>query len=523
MNIYYRQRQNNFALFNKRQPRIRGRYILGALVLLTVAVFGYWKYKQHHLLPQRVGQPTAAAATATVATSNEEATLASGIHNQNSEQPANNTDNTETVTTQEDSSTTHDNATATNKGDTEKLSFLTKSATDKTIAAKATQTKDHPANAPKQLQAQVVTIKPHDNLARIFSRMALPHKEIDAILKSGHSARTLKKLQPGKKLTLVMDNNHSLQQLSFPITATETLMITRSTHNKFRSEVKTLPLETHQSFAKFTVRNTVLASGKTVGLNQKRMTQLANIFKSNVDFNKGSHSGDKVYVLYQDYYLNGKKTRDGEIIAAEYKTRTNTFQAVRFTDPKGNSGYYAPDGTSMQKRFLAAPVKFTHITSLFNPRRWHPILHQFRHHEGVDYAAPHGTPIKSVASGTIAHLGRKGGYGNAIIIQHDTSYSTLYGHLSKYASGLKRGSHVQQGQLIGYVGSTGLATGPHLHFEFRINGVHRNPLTVALPNGKSITRAYRGKFHAEVKKLLAKLDAHKQTRLAAKSSKESNS
>jgi murein DD-endopeptidase MepM/ murein hydrolase activator NlpD len=519
MNIYYRQRQNNFALFNKRQPRIRGRYILGALVLLTVAVFGYWKYKQHHLLPQRVGQPTATA-TATVATSNEEATLTTGTH-QNSEQPAIN--NTETATTQEDDSITHD-ATVTNKGDAEKLSLLTKSASDKKEAAKTNiQTKGHLANVPKQLQAQVVTIKPHDNLARIFSRMTIPHKEIDAILKSGHSARTLKKLQPGKKLTLVMDNNHSLQQLSFPITATESLIITRSTHNKFRSEVKTLPLETHQSFAKFTVRNTVLASGKNAGLNRKRMAQLANIFKSNVDFNKGNHNGDKVYVLYQDYYLNGKKARDGEIIAAEYKTHTNTFQAVRFTDPKGNSGYYAPDGTSMQKRFLAAPLKFTHITSLFNPRRWHPVLHQFRHHQGVDYAAPRGTPIKSVAGGTIAHLGRKGGYGNAIIIQHDTSYSTLYGHLSKYAAGLKTGSHVQQGQIIGYVGSTGLATGPHLHFEFRINGVHRNPLTVALPNGKSITRAYRGKFHAEVKKLLAKLDAHKQTRLAAKSIKQSNS
>jgi murein DD-endopeptidase MepM/ murein hydrolase activator NlpD len=218
-----------------------------------------------------------------------------------------------------------------------------------------------------------------------------------------------------------------------------------------------------------------------------------------------------VYVLFQDYFLDNKKIKSGEIIAAEYKTMTNTYQAVRFTDPKGNSGYYAPDGTSMQKRFLPAPVKFTRISSLFNPKRWHPILHRFRHHEGVDYAAPYGTPIKSVANGTIALLGRKGGYGNTIIIKHDSSYSTLYGHLSRYASALKVGSHVQQGQLIGYVGSSGLATGPHLHFEFRINGVHRNPLTVALPNGKSITHAYRNKFHNEVKKLLAKLDAHKNS------------
>jgi murein DD-endopeptidase MepM/ murein hydrolase activator NlpD len=274
--------------------------------------------------------------------------------------------------------------------------------------------------------------------------------------------------------------------------------------------LQTKPLETRQSFAKFTVRDSVATSGKKAGLSNKQLTQLTSIFKSSVDMNKGKHNGDKVCVLYQDYYLNNKKVREGEIVAAEYKTASNTYQAVRFTDPNGNSGYYAPDGSSMQKRFLSAPVKFTHISSLFNPKRWHPILHRFRHHQGVDYAAPYGTPIKSVASGVIALRGRKGGYGNTIMIKHDSSYSTLYGHLSKYAEGLKVGSHVQQGQVIGYVGASGLATGPHLHFEFRINGVHKNPLTVALPNGKSITRAYRNKFHLIAKKLLAKLDHHKQ-------------
>ena len=250
-------------------------------------------------------------------------------------------------------------------------------------------------------------------------------------------------------------------------------------------------------------------SAKKAGLNNKRIAQLASIFKSSLEFDKGNHTGDKVCVLFQDYFLNGKKVKEGEIVAAEYKTATNTFQAVRFTDPQGNSGYYSPDGSSMQRRFLPAPVKFTHISSLFNPKRWHPILHRFRHHQGVDYAAPYGTPVKSVASGQIAELGRKGGYGNTIMIKHDSSYSTLYGHLSKFASGLKIGSRVHEGQLIGYVGSSGLATGPHLHFEFRINGVHRNPLTVALPNGKAITHAYRNKFHTEVKRLIAKLDAHK--------------
>lgn len=464
---YYKQPENTFAFFGRRNVPIRLRYIALGLVGFIIIAHCFWKLRQPHTLTP-IAPPIINRVVPTQTTGFDEETRATSLRIQNNiEASSNNSDDV-----------------VNHKADS------------------------HSVNTKMTPNCQTVMIKPKDTLAKIFVRMAVNKQELPGIMHSGESAEALKKLKPGQKLQITV-NNHRLQQLTYVIDPLSTLIITRTSANTFNSLIKTANLQPKQTFAKFTVYGSVNASAKKAGLDSKRTAALANIFKTSVDFTKGNHTGDKINVLFQDYFLNGKKVKEGEIVAAEYKTATNTYQAVRFTDPKGNSGYYAPDGTSMQKRFLPAPVKFTRISSLFNPKRWHPLLHRFRHHQGVDYAAPYGTPIKSVANGTIAMLGQKGGYGNTIVIKHDSSYSTLYGHLSKYASGLKVGSNVQQGQLIGYVGSSGLATGPHLHFEFRINGVHRNPLTVALPNGKSITHAYRNKFHNEVKKLLAKLDAHK--------------
>lgn len=468
---YYKQQQNTFALFDKKSQNNKRWYIAAAsIVLMGGGLFFSLKNASH--------APRQLSTLERLPTANSEAYF------QNLSQDA------ETQAT-----------TANIQNNIQQNSLALEDTPKKSTG--------QPVTLKVGLQTQTYTIKPKDTLGKIFTKAGLSQKELAAVLKTNGDISTLKHLKLGQKLTLTLNEEKKLQQLSYVIDPTSTLTINRA-KDSFTYALKTLPLETRQDIAKFVVFGSVNASAKKAGLDAKRTAQLAAIFKNSIDFKSGNHTGDAVSVLSQSYYLNGKKVKDGEIIAAEYKTATNTYQAVRFTDPNGNSGYYAPDGTSMQKRFLPAPLKFTRISSLFNPKRWHPVLHRFRHHEGVDYAAPYGTPIKSVASGTIAILGRKGGYGNTIMIKHDNSYSTLYGHLSKYAANLKVGSHVQQGQLIGYVGSSGLATGPHLHFEFRINGVHRNPLTVALPNGKSITHAYRNKFHTEVKKLLAKLDAHKK-------------
>lgn len=467
---YYKQQKNTFALFEKRSARLKRWYFAVSLVLIALALtyIGVKSYNHNTIkISENVTTPTPLADNQTALL--EEEAQATTVNIQNNME----------------------------------LNYASLEDTAKTSS------EPKPLNLKVSNNATTYTIKTHDNLGKIFSKAGVSKKELATVLKAGGDVNTLKHLKVGQKITLVVNDEKKLQQLSYAVDPTSTIYVDRDKEN-FKYSMKTLPLEPRQAIAKFVVYGSVSSAGKKAGLDGKRISQLAAIFKNSVDFSKGNHTGDAVSVLYQNYYLNGKKIKDGEIVAAEYKTATNTYQVVRFTDPKGNSGYYSPDGSSMQKRFLPAPLKFTRISSLFNLKRWHPVLHRFRHHDGVDYAAPYGTPIKSVASGTIALLGRKGGYGNTILIKHDSNYSTLYGHLSKYATNLKVGSHVQQGQLIGYVGSSGLATGPHLHFEFRINGVHRNPLTVALPNGKSITHAYRNKFHNEVKKLLAKLDAHKK-------------
>ncbi|MBA2653731.1 MAG: peptidoglycan DD-metalloendopeptidase family protein [Gammaproteobacteria bacterium] len=471
---YYKQQRNTFELFGKRSSPIKLRYlIIGVLALLVISL-SVWKLK-HSSTSQKIieipDQVQTSQPLSMQSTTLDEETQATSIKIQNN--------------MEQNSQKNEENL-------------------------KAEEPQTAPPSSSLENKTQTVTVRSKDTLGKIFSRMGINKNEAIQVIKINDDSKALKKLIPGQKITLSI-NNHSLQQMRYTIDPASTLIINRISDSKFQSQLKVANLEPHQSFTKFTVYGSVGSAARKAGLNGKRTTQLSTIFKNSIDFNKGNHTGDNVCVLFQDYYVGDKKVKEGEIVAAEYKTATNTYQAVRFTDPQGNSGYYSPDGTSMQKRFLPAPLKFTRISSLFNPKRWHPVLHRFRHHEGVDYAAPYGTPIKSVANGTIALLGRKGGYGNTIMIKHDSSYSTLYGHLSKYACGLKIGSQVQQGQLIGYVGSSGLATGPHLHFEFRINGVHRNPLTVALPSGKSITHACRNKFHIEVKKLLAKLDAHKNS------------
>lgn len=194
--------------------------------------------------------------------------------------------------------------------------------------------------------------------------------------------------------------------------------------------------------------------------------------------------------------------------------RDSVHQAVRYTDDQGRTDYYDPKGRSMRKDFLRTPVDFSRISSRFSTGRKHPILNKIRAHKGVDYAAPRGTPVKATGNGKIVLRGKKGGYGNTVVIQHGSQYSTLYAHLSRYASGLKTGSRVQQGQIIGYVGSSGLATGPHLHYEFHVNGTHRNPLTVKLPDAAPLPKQFREKFKLESENLLAQLELAKTQALA---------
>ena len=235
--------------------------------------------------------------------------------------------------------------------------------------------------------------------------------------------------------------------------------------------------------------------------------ELAGIFGWDIDFALEIRAGDQFRVLYEEHYLDGEKLRDGPILAAEFTNRGQTHTAVRYADKDGEVGYYDVDGASKRRAFIRTPIKFARISSRYNPRRWHPVLKRWRSHKGVDYAAPKGTPVKATGDGRVVFRGGKSGYGKTVIIEHAGKYTTLYAHLNGYSKRSAKGKRVKQGQVIGYVGKTGLATGPHLHYEFRVNGKHRDPLRVKLPKSLSLAKSELSAFRKQTAPLLTQLAA----------------
>jgi len=254
-------------------------------------------------------------------------------------------------------------------------------------------------------------------------------------------------------------------------------------------------IETREAHASGKIKSSLFLAAQDAGISQNVIMELANIFGWDIDFALDIRKGDSFTVLYEELYRNGEKISDGKILAAEFINDGKAYRAVRYTNPQTNrSEYFTPDGKSMRKAFLRSPVDFTRISSRFTVNRYHPILHKFRSHKGVDYAAKRGTPVHAAGDGKVIFKGKKGGYGKVMIVQHGSKYTTLYAHLKTYNRKLRVGSKVKQGQTIAYVGSSGLATGPHLHYEFRVNGTHRNPLTVRLPVSSPVPKRYMADF-----------------------------
>jgi murein DD-endopeptidase MepM/ murein hydrolase activator NlpD len=358
-----------------------------------------------------------------------------------------------------------------------------------------------------------VTIKPGDSLARIFSRHEIPPRQLHQIVNSGTDAKKLTQIYPGQKLRMRTTSEDGLLELVYEIDALNQLHVV---HNETAYQVELIERapERRAVRAAGSIEDNLFLAAQKAKLPGKITMELANIFGWDIDFALDIRQGDQFALLYEELYLDGERIGTGEILAAEFVNRDSVHQAVRYTDDQGRTDYYDPKGRSMRKDFLRTPVDFSRISSRFSTGRKHPILNKIRAHKGVDYAAPTGTPVKATGNGKIVLRGKKGGYGNTVVIQHGSQYSTLYAHLSRYASGLKTGSRVQQGQIIGYVGSSGLATGPHLHYEFHVNGTHRNPLTVKLPDAAPLPKQFREKFKLESENLLAQLELAKTQSLA---------
>lgn len=349
-----------------------------------------------------------------------------------------------------------------------------------------------------------VVVGRNDTLDRIFRRLQLSLADLANIRALPSARQALDLLRPGDQI-VVTHHNGELHGLTRQLSITQTLEVKRANEG-FAAQIIENPVEIEIARRRGVITSSLFEAAAEAGISDQTAMAVANIFGWDLDFVLDIREGDSFIAVYEQIWQDGQFVRDGEVIAAEFVNAGRAYRAVRYTLPNGRAEYFAPDGRSMRKAFLRAPVEFTRISSRFNPRRRHPILNTIRAHRGVDYAAPTGTPVRAAGDGRIRFRGREGGYGNAVVIEHGGGISTLYGHLSRFARGSAPGQRVQQGQVIGYVGSTGLASGPHLHYEYRVNGVHRNPQTVKLGDARPIADELRADFNLRTAPWLAEVD-----------------
>lgn len=358
-----------------------------------------------------------------------------------------------------------------------------------------------------------LTIRSGDTLDKLFRANKLDLGQLAVIARLEEARPLIRKIKPGDVFEITHDNGQ-LVSMYTSLSLTSALSV-KNGESGFTAEIVDKPIEKRKRLAYGVIESSLFESAAAAGMSDKLIMNIAGIFAWDIDFVLDIRSGDNYYVQYEEIWQEGQFITDGEVIVAEFNNDGRTNQAIRFVDESGHSDYFTPDGLSVRKAFIRAPVDFTRISSNFNPNRRHPILNKIRAHRGVDYAAPRGTPIKAAGDGKVIHRGVKNGYGNAVILQHGGNITTLYAHMSRFERTVKLGARVRQGQTIGYVGATGLATANHLHYEYRINGVHRNPRTVDLPQADPIQSKYREQFLATAEPILQELEQYKRTQVAS--------
>jgi len=374
-----------------------------------------------------------------------------------------------------------------------------------------------PAAALGAQQAGVATIEVvvgrNDTLDGIFRRMALDQADLAAIRNLPGIRQSIDFLKPGDAIRLTHTAGE-LQELQRKVSETQTLKVVRQDAG-FAAQMIANPIETRVRSASAVIDSSLFQAAESAKISDLVAQKLADIFAWDIDFVMDIRSGDHFTAVYEQVYQDGKYLRDGDILAAEFVNDGKVYRAVRFTTAAGQTSYYTPNGLPMRKAFLRAPVEFTRISSAFDLHRFHPILQRIRGHMGTDYAAPTGTPVHASGDGRVGFAGSRGGYGNAIVLDHSNGVSTLYGHLSRFAPRVRTGSHVQQGEVIGYVGMTGLATGPHLHYEYLKNGVHMDPQKVRLAGAEPLQGGELQRFLAAAAPMMAQLEPAPRAAVAA--------
>lgn len=349
-------------------------------------------------------------------------------------------------------------------------------------------------------------VRRNDTLDRIFRQLKLNLTDLAMIRDVPGVGERLDQLNVGDTIKVTHEDG-TVHELIRRISDTEILAVSRGDAG-FKAEVIATPLEIRTTRAHGTIDSSLFVAARAAGVSAELIMRLANdIFGWKIDFALEIQPGDRFDIVYEQKYRDGEYIGDGRILAADFSNEGTVHRAVFYQSSDGAiADYFGPDGRSMRRQFLRAPLDFTRISSTFSMSRRHPILNTIRAHKGVDYAAPTGTMIKAAGEGRVGFVGIKGGYGKVVILEHGAGISTLYGHMSRFAKGLRLGQRVNQADTIGYVGSTGAATGPHLHYEYRVNGVHKNPRTVALPDAAPIPQQYMADFQSRSGALLAELD-----------------
>lgn len=358
------------------------------------------------------------------------------------------------------------------------------------------------------LNRRIHKIKRGDTLGRIFKQLdldlAIPHS-----ISSHPMGKKLVSLSTNSELEFGFDTQDQLKEIGYPLNSLQNLIVTLENDRITDAQIYDLPFKTVIKSTSGTIDSSLYGAAQNAGLSNAMIMEMVKIFGWDIDFVQDIRKGDHFRVVYSENQLSDKKLSDGHILAAEFTTQNQSYTAIRFENEAGFASYFNPEGESMLGTFLRSPVEFSRISSRFG-RRLHPISKKWKAHRGVDYAASTGTPIRATADGKVIHAGRKGGYGKTVILRHAGRFSTLYAHMNGYAKGIKSGTRVKQGQVIGYVGSTGMSTGPHLHYEFRLDGVHRNPLTFKTPKASAVSPERMSEFKKLSEKQLAKLDAIQQ-------------
>jgi len=358
--------------------------------------------------------------------------------------------------------------------------------------------------ATREIEWRSYSVRRGDTLGKIFSRFSIDIGLANRIA-AHETGRALVKLMPDRTMYFGFDDNERLIKLRYEISRLEELVVDFRDSGDFTVGTMAVPVDTRERRASGKIGSSLFVAASKAGVSDRLAMELLSIFGWEIDFALDIRSGDRFSIIYEEMFKDGESIGTGDIIAAEFVNRGTAFHAIRHIDDNGRKQYFDAEGNSLRGTFLRTPMRISRVTSGFTKRRFHPVLKEWRAHRGVDYGAPTGTPVLATGDGRVHSAGRNGGYGNTVILKHGGRYSTLYAHLSRYGEGIRRGATVTQGDVIGYVGSTGLATGPHLHYEFRVNGKHRDPLSFETPKAAPIEDRYRDEFLAIAKNRLEQI------------------